>query len=185
MAEHRCPVWIGYLLASPLRKLMENPEKIFLGLVGPGMKVLEPGCAMGYFTLALARMVGPDGRVYAVDVEPRMLAGLEKRAGKAGLAQRIEARLCPEDGLGVQDLAGQIDFAAAIHVVHEVPDPAGFFAQVAGALKPGGRLLFREPKGHVKAEDFQRSLDQARDAGLEPDGPGDFARYRQVVLVKP
>lgn len=184
MAEHRCPVWVGYLLASPLRKFMEDPEKIFKDLVRPGMKVLEPGCAMGYFTLALARLVGPGGRVYAVDVEPRMLAKLKKRAARAGLAERIEARVCPEDSLGVEDLAGEIDFAAAIHVVHEVPDPANFFAQVSRALKPGGRLLFREPKGHVKVEEFETSLGLASAAGLETAGPGESARYRQVVLVK-
>ena len=66
MAAHVCPPWIGYFLLNPLRKLVENPRGIFEPFVREGMTVLEPGCAMGFFTLPLARMVGPSGRVVAL-----------------------------------------------------------------------------------------------------------------------
>ena len=62
MAEHLCPPWVGYLLLNPLRRLLENPDKMLGQFVQDGMVVLEPGCGMGYFTLPLARMVGPEGR---------------------------------------------------------------------------------------------------------------------------
>lgn len=75
-----CPPWVGYLLVNPVRKLLENPDKIMGRFVREGMVVLEPGCGMGYFTLPLARMVGQKGRVVAVDIEPKMLSMLARRA---------------------------------------------------------------------------------------------------------
>lgn len=65
---HVCPWWGGYFLLTPLRRLIENPEELFRPLVRPEMTVFEPGCGMGYFTLPLARMVGPEGTVIAVDL---------------------------------------------------------------------------------------------------------------------
>ena len=49
MAEHVCPVWVGYLLASPVRKLFDNPEKVLAPYVKEGMTVLDVGSAMGFF----------------------------------------------------------------------------------------------------------------------------------------
>ena len=67
MARTICPSWLGYFLINPLRKLLENPDKILGQFVREGMTVLEPGCGMGFFTLPLARMVGPKGRVVVAD----------------------------------------------------------------------------------------------------------------------
>lgn len=169
MAKHICPFWLGYLLLNPLRKLLENPDKLLGPFVRPGMTVLEPGCAMGYFTLPLARMVGPSGRVIAVDIQPRMLAVLARRAGKAGLSDRIEIRSASTEGLGVGDLDHSVDFAAALHVVHEMPHPGAFFDEVRQALKPGGRLLVVEPKGHVSTEAFSQMVTLSEHAGFKID----------------
>lgn len=167
MAPHTCPVWVGYLLLNPLRRWLENPATLLAPHVKPGMMVLEPGCALGFFTLPLARLVGPAGKVIAVDLQPKMLAGLKKRAHRAGLLDRIEARLSDGIRLGLEDLEGRVDFCAAIHMIHEVEDQAGFFSQVARALNPGGKLLLLEPKGHVKAAELDRTLLLALEAGLE------------------
>jgi SAM-dependent methyltransferase len=167
MANHVCPWWLGYALVSPLRRLWQRPDQILAPYVRPGMLVLEPGCGMGFFTLDLARMVGPTGRVVAVDLQERMLAGLRRRARRAGLLDRIEARLAGSDRLGVADLAGLVDVAFALHVVHEVPDIQGFFAEIAAALKPDGRLLFVEPRGHVSEDTFVASLALAEKAGFK------------------
>ena len=59
MAPRVCPWWIGWLLASPVRKLMQDPARILAPWVRDGMTVLEPGPGMGFFTLELARRVGP------------------------------------------------------------------------------------------------------------------------------
>jgi SAM-dependent methyltransferase len=181
---HVCPWWVGYLLLSPLRRLVENPERLVGDLVQEGMTVLEPGCGMGFLTLPLARMVGPGGRVVVVDIQAKMLRALERRARRAGLLERIERRLSDGDGLGLGDLAGTMDSAVALHVVHEVPDPARFFREVHAALKPGGRLLFREPKGHVKADDFEASLAAARAAGFEVIDQGGRFGPRGALLAR-
>jgi SAM-dependent methyltransferase len=166
MAHRVCPWWIGYFLASPLRKLRQDPHAILAPYVREGMLVLEPGPGMGFFTLELARLVGPRGRVVAVDVQAKMLSALKRRARRAGLAERIDTRQVADDGMGLGDLEGAADFALAFAMVHEVPDPSRFFTETAAALKPGARLLLAEPTGHVSAPAFDDTLAIAARAGL-------------------
>ncbi len=184
MAHRVCPWWIGYFLASPLRKLRQDPHALLSPLVGEGMVVLEPGPGMGFFTLELARLVGPAGRVIAVDVQPRMLASLRRRAARRALADRIETRLAGEGGLGVADLAGRVDFALAFAVVHEVPDAAHFFAEVAASLKPGARLLLAEPFPRVSDAAFGDTLEVAARTGLRVEGRPAIASSLAAVLVR-
>ncbi len=140
---------------------------------------------MGFFTVELARLVGSSGRVVAVDVQPRMILGLRRRMAKAGLLDRVDARLVGAGSLGVKDLAGRVDFALAFAVVHELPDAASFFIEVAEALKSGARLLLAEPTGHVKSAEFETELQQAARAGLETlEGPA-IRRSRTALLKKP
>ncbi len=183
MAEHVCPWWLGYLLASPVRRLMHNQRAILGPLVKPGMTVVEPGCGMGYFSLPIARMVGADGRVVCVDVQEKMLAGLIRRAERAGLLERLEARLCSADSLAVEDLNGMADFVLAFAFVHEVADAAVLFGQFHHVLKPGGLLLVAEPAGRVSEAEFQATIRTARDAGLsriaEPEIPRSLAAVMQ------
>lgn len=165
--HHRvCPWWLGYWLINPLRRLLENPSSIYGTLVDEGMTVLEPGCGMGFFTLDLARRVGPSGRVIALDVQEKMLAGLRRRARRRGLDGRIDARLVSAESLGADDLAGAVDLVVVLHVAHEVPDQRRFFDELEGALKPQGQVLVVEPKGHVSAEEFAASLAAAAEVGL-------------------
>jgi len=168
MPERVCPWWLGYWLASPVRKwISEDPQKLLAPYVRPGMTVLEPGPGMGFFTLPIARLVGPNGRVVALDIQPKMLQVLERRARKAGLFSRIETRIARPDSMGVKDLAGSVDFALAFAVVHELPSSESFFTETAAALKPAAQLFFAEPAGHVNTARFQAELKLARHAGLE------------------
>ncbi len=184
MAHRICPWWLGYLLACPLRRWMHDPAAIVGPYVSEGMVVLEPGPGMGFFTLELARRVGPKGRVLAIEVQAKMLEGLVKRATKAGLADRIDARLTKGDSLGLDDFASKVDFGLAFAMVHEVPNPAALFSDIHDALKPGGKLLFAEPAGHVSPEAFSVSLEQARAAGLAPDSRPSIRRCHAAVLVR-
>ncbi|MFH1034543.1 MAG: class I SAM-dependent methyltransferase [Pseudomonadota bacterium] len=163
---------------------MESPQKMLGPYVSPGMTVLEPGCGMGYFTLPLAQLVGSQGKVVVVDINPKMLQKVRARAEKAGLLERIETRLAKDNGLGVEDLAGGVDFALALHVVHELKDQAGFFQEICAALKPGGRFLVAEPRGHVSPDKFAQSLDLARAAGLALD-PAEPRRGLRAMFLKP
>jgi ubiquinone/menaquinone biosynthesis C-methylase UbiE len=184
MSHGVCPWWLGYVLASPLRRLLHNPVQLLSPYVHAGMTVLEPGPGMGFFTLELARLVGPAGRVVAVDIQPRMIASLKRRLSRAGLLERVDARLAPADSMGLADLAGQVDFALACYMVHELPAGNRFFAEVAAALKPGGRLLLAEPAGHVKAPMFEFELQAAAQAGLEISGRPAIRRSRAALLGK-
>jgi ubiquinone/menaquinone biosynthesis C-methylase UbiE len=184
MTGRVCPHWVGYLLINPLRKMFENPNKILGPFVREGMIVLEPGCGMGYFTLPLARMVGPTGRIIAVDIQPKMLSALKRRAQKAGLLDRIELRHIRDDGLGVKDLSGRVDFAVALHVVHEVPDQASFFTEVWHALKQGSKLLVVEPKGHVSLDKFAKSVAAAENVGFVSGALPEKMGDRVALLIR-
>ncbi len=184
MADHVCPPWVGYFLLNPLRKLVESPRKLFDPFVREGMVVLEPGCAMGFFTLPLARMVGPAGKVVALDTQPKMLSVLERRARRAGVRDLLDIREVGTEGLGIDDLSGQVDFCAVMHVAHEVSDQTAFFADLARAQKPGGRLLIVEPRGHVSTSDFARTLACAEEAGFRPETSPVINGDRRALLVK-
>ena len=157
MNEHVCPWWVGYLLASPIRRLFQNPERILQSHVKAGMTILDVGCAMGFFTLPMARLVGDGGQVIAVDLQEKMTRSLRRRARKADLLQRIETRTCSGTSLSIDDLEGRIDFALAFAVLHEMPDIAGALASISRSLRPGGRLLIAEPTGHVSEQEFGRT----------------------------
>jgi ubiquinone/menaquinone biosynthesis C-methylase UbiE len=147
------------------------------------MTVFEPGCAKGFFTLPLARMVGPLGKVICSDVQPKMLERLAHRARKTGLADRIDVRLCTQEDLGLGDSKEEIDCIAALHVVHEMSDQATAFGQMYDALKPGGRLLLLEPVRHVSAASFRASLDHACLAGFA-ELPAPSIRRGQIALLE-
>lgn len=159
--SHVFPWWAGYLLLSPLRKRSVDPEALLGPYVREGMIVLDAGCAMGFFSLPLAKLAGPSGRVVCVDMQKRMIASLKRRALKAGLAGRIDARLCSSNSLMLGDLPGRIDFALAFGVIHEVPDRGRFLGELHCALARGGRLLIAEPRLPVPAGDFRETVDEA------------------------
>lgn len=185
MAEHVCPVWMGYLFVNPLRRLVHNPDKILNGHVAQGMTVLDVGCAMGFFSLPLARRVGPSGRVVCVDMQQGMLDSLEKRARKAGVTKLLDVRTCTPTDLGVKDLADQVDFALAFAMVHEARDLKALLGQLAAALKPGGRLLICEPKGHVSDDVFAAEVQAAEEAGLTVEQRSPVKRGLSVLLSRP
>jgi len=185
MARHVCPFWIGYLLASPLRRWAYDPDRLLSPHVRAGMTVLDVGCAMGFFSLPLARLVGPGGRVVCLDVQERMLRALAKRAAGAGLGERLELRACAPDTLGLGDRAGAFDFALAFAVVHEVPSPERLFAELRLALKPEALLLLAEPAGHIGPAAFASELDAAQRQGFVVLETPSVRRSRAALLRAP
>ncbi len=184
MANNVCPVWVGYFLSNPLRKMLQNPESLLSPYVKPGMTVADVGCAMGFFTLPMARMVGADGRVICVDIQDGMLKNLKKRAQKAGIENVMEYRLCDENSFCLAQDAQNIDFIMASAVGHEVPDVSRLFQEIFQALKPGGKLLFSEPAGHVSQEMFNSEQAEAEACGFRILSTPEVRRARTVVLEK-
>ena len=180
-----CPWWMGYILASPIRKLLDNPEKLLSPHVWDGMTVLDMGPGMGFFTFPLAKLAGPSGRVIAVDIQEKMLSSLARRAKRAGFSERIECRLATEKSLNLTDLAGRVNFALAYYVVHEVPDPERFLSEIASTLAPGGRLLIVEPPAHVPRADFEKTIALARKNGLSTVGSAPLGRKLSALFEKP
>jgi ubiquinone/menaquinone biosynthesis C-methylase UbiE len=160
---HVCPWWLTYTFDNPLRRLLHDPVRVVAPFVRPGDRVADVGCGMGHFTLGLARAVGPEGRVLAVDLQARQLAVVARRARRAGLQDRVRTRLAAPGSLPLDD---GLAFVLAFWMLHEVPDLAGFLAQVRTALLPGGGLLVAEPRIHVDAGTFADEMAVAREAGF-------------------
>ncbi len=161
--EGVCPWWLLPTFDNPLRRLIQDPQRILEGLVQPGQSAADIGCGMGYFTIPLAQMVGEQGRVFAVDLQAEMLAGLKRRATRAGMLERITLHQTPSDRL---DLPQKVDFALTFWMVHETPDPQAFLRQVHDLLRPGGKLLLVEPIIHVGQAAYDRTIQAALGAGF-------------------
>ena len=163
---HVCPWWLAYTFDNPFRKLIHDPEKIFSHHLKKGMTALDVGCGMGYFSIGMAGMVGDTGRVISVDIQRKMLDILRKRALKRGVAHRIHAHLATPDDIGLIRHSGRIDIALTFWMVHETPHPENFVKEIYDLVRPGGKYLLAEPKGHVSPALFRRITAAAVQAGF-------------------
>ena len=134
-------------LDRPERDLEEDPDLALRILRIPrGATVADIGAGSGYFTVRLAKAVGPTGKVYATDIQPGMLQLLEKTVARAKLTNVIPIL----GGLDDPKLPpGAIDLAIMVDVYHEFSQPQRMLQHIREALKPGGRLVLLE----YRAED--------------------------------
>lgn len=184
MENHRvCPWWLGYTFLIPLRKYQHDPYKILGSHVKEGMTVMDFGCAMGYFSIPLAKMTGSTGKVYCVDIQEKMLVNLKKRAVKHGVSPVIKT-LQVGKNYNPTELQNQLDFVLLFMVAHEVPDQVTLFNDLFSMLKPGGKILFFEPQGHVKPEDFEKSIKLAKAAGFKVPQEKPIEKGLGAFLVK-
>ena len=114
--------------------------------VQPGQTLCDMGCGNGFYTLALARLAGTEGKVYAVDIQPEMLEMLEKSARESGienvhpvLGTQTDPKL-PEES---------IDLLLLVDVYHELSHPEEMLQAIRKSLKPAGRIALAE----FRAED--------------------------------
>ena len=114
--------------------------------LGPGMAVCDLGCGNGFHTLRIAERVGPQGVVYAVDVQPQMLSLLRRRAERAGL-DNIERIVGTATDPQLPDASCEL--ILMVDVYHELAYPELMLQAVRRALKPGGRAAVVE----FRAED--------------------------------
>jgi 2-polyprenyl-3-methyl-5-hydroxy-6-metoxy-1,4-benzoquinol methylase len=175
MKNEVCPWWMGYFLLFPTRKFMHSPKKILSPYIQPGMQIVDYGSAMGYFSLPMAKMTGNNGKVYCFDIQPKMLTNLAARAENANVKHIISPRLISGKN-AFDELTGLIDFALLFAVAHEVSDKKELFVNLSNMLKPGARVLFAEPRGHVSFYDFSQSVSYAEQA--------DFKTVKSVKISK-
>jgi ubiquinone/menaquinone biosynthesis C-methylase UbiE len=161
--EHVCTWWHAYTFDNPLRKLVHKPQRVLGDYVKDRMIVMDVGCGMGHFSIGMANLVGEQGKVFAVDLQQKMLEVMLKRAKRAGVAERITPHQSEADNIGVQ---ARIDFILAFWMVHEVPDQQRFFSQLRVNLAAEGKILIAEPKFHVSADELDRTIEIAESCGL-------------------
>ncbi|HSH12539.1 MAG TPA: methyltransferase domain-containing protein [Desulfurivibrionaceae bacterium] len=181
MNKHVCPWWLAYTFDNPLRRFLHDPRQLLAAYVRPGMTVADLGCGLGYFSIGMAGLVGGDGRVLAVDLQPKMLEKAARRAAAAGVGERISFLPCRAEHLEISE---PLDFALAFWMAHETPDVGSFFAQVRASLKPEGLLLVAEPRLHVTAEAFAQEIELARATGLLVRDEPLVRLSRAVVLAR-
>src|SRR4051812_9244008 len=126
------------LLESPDRANWQKPDQIMDALgIADGSKAADIGAGAGWFTIQLARRVGPNGHVYAEDVQPQMLEAIRRRVSREGLAN-VETVLgtVTEPNLPI----GTLDAILLVDVYPELDQPAPFLRNLSRALKPSGRI---------------------------------------------
>ena len=178
-AGHVCPWWLAYTFDNPIRKLFHSPAKILGPYLQEGMTVMDVGCGMGYFSIGMAKIIGASGRVFCVDLQTKMLEITQKRAARAGVAARIFSHRCGSDRIGLHE---KIDFILVFWMAHEVQDQKAFFSELKSDLAFGGKILVAEPKMHVSAESFQKTIDIAQSTGLRPCGHPEIRFSRTALL---
>jgi ubiquinone/menaquinone biosynthesis C-methylase UbiE len=136
----------GPWLVRATRDKEEQCGKLLDALrLAPGQVVADVGCGNGFYTFRLAERVGPEGKVYAVDIQPEMLAMLEeeqKRRLRSGTARNVERVLGTVVDPRLPEAS--IDLAFLVDVYHEFSHPEQMLAAIRRSLKPGGRVVLAE-----------------------------------------
>lgn len=117
------------------QKMLEN-----LG-VKPGMTICDMGCGNGFYSLKLAEMVGKEGKILAVDIQPEMLRLLKARAEEEGI-ENIELILGDIDNPKLPE--GKVDMILCVDVYHEFSHPVEMLAGMHQSLKPDGKVALLE-----------------------------------------
>jgi len=165
------------------RRLKYQPGRVVKRYVRSGDTVLDIGCGPGLFTRPIARRVGANGQVIAVDVQEGMLEILKEKAAREGLGGRIRLHKAEPLSLAL-DYPGRIDVAFGFCVVHEVYDPDWLMREVFSLLVPGGTFLIAEPKHEVPADEFETTLAMAASAGFRRAGTPFVLRSHSALLIK-
>ena len=131
----------GWLERSE-REEEENPDKAIQALgLKPGMTVADVGAGSGYFTVRMAKLVGPDGKVYATDIQQQMLDILGKRLR----AEKIPNVELVRGTVTDPNLpAGKMDLILMVDVYHEFSEPQAMLRKMKEALAQDGRLVLIE-----------------------------------------
>ena len=177
-------------LEDPGRDARQKPDEVVRALeLRDGQTACDIGSGPGYFTLRLARAVGR-GRVYAVDVEPRILEVLRDRVGAARALNVTPVLALPEDPLLPEALC---DLVLIVDTYHHFPDGPAYLRRLARSLRPDGRIVNIDyekkptpvgppPDHRISREAF---LAQAADAGLAPVAEPALLPYQYFVVLRP
>lgn len=129
-------------LERPSREREENPRLLLESLkIRPGDRIADIGAGSGYFTFRLSKLVGEEGKIYAVDIQAEMLTLIRNKAKELGV-DNIE--LVQGTPLSPKLPEASVDLILMVDVYHEFSHPWEMTVEMLNALKPGGRIVFVE-----------------------------------------
>lgn len=178
-------------LDRPEREAEEAPSTALAALaIPPGSVVADVGAGSGYYTVRLAKVVGPAGRVVATDLQPGMLDLIRAKVERQGLANVTLVQGRPDD----PNLPpATFDMILMVDVYHELASPQIFVRKLREALKPTGRLVLIEfrledPRVPIR-EVHKMSVSQVRQElgadGFQIEKVIDVLPWQHVIVLKP
>ncbi len=153
--------------------------------IAEGSVVADLGAGGGWFTIRLAARVGPNGLVYAQDIQPEMIGSINRRVEREGLKNVRTVLGTTSD----PQLPAPVDVVLIVDAYHEMEQPTTLLQAVRKSLKPGGRVGIVEftKNGHgpgppmEERVDPERVIRDAEAAGLRLESRGDFLRYQYLL----
>jgi predicted methyltransferase len=178
----------AHVFDDPKRDAWQKPHEVIQALaLKPGAVVADIGAGTGYFAARLANMV-PDGRVYAVDVEPDMVRHLQERAKREKLSNLVPVAGTPDDAR----LPEKADVILLVDVYHHIDQRDRYFNRLRASLNPGGRLAiidFRmdSPAGPPKSARIapDRVVAELKAAGYSLTQEHDFLPRQYFLVFRP
>ena len=177
-------------LEDPQRAEWQKPEEVMAKLgLKPGDKVADLGAGSGYFTLRFAKAVGPEGKVYAVDILPEMLDYIRQRAQDDGVKNIQLVQALPHDPTLPPASVDMIFICDTLHHISERPT---YYPLLAKALRPGGRLVNVDfykkplPLGPPLAMkiDKQEMIEEVKALGFHVVQDFDFLPYQYFLIFQ-
>ena len=177
------------LLEGPDRDAWQRPDQIMDELgIAEGSVVADLGAGGGWFTIRLARRVGPNGKVYAEDIQREMIEAMTRRVERLGLRDRVTLQLGKATDPELP--AGALDAALIVDAYHEMAQPVALLRNLAQSLKATGRIgivnFTKEGGGPgprmEERVDAERVIRDAQAAGLQLTSRPNFLRYQYMLV---
>ena len=174
-------------LEGPDRDAWQRPDQIMdTLLIAEGSVVADLGAGGGWFTMRLANRVGPNGTVYAEDVQSQMIDAISRRIARAGVTN-VKTVLGTASDPG---LPARLDAVLIVDAYHEMAQPVAMLGNVGKALKPNGRIGIVEfnkdglGPGPPMDErvDAEQVIGDAEAAGLKLVSRENFSRYQYMLV---
>jgi ubiquinone/menaquinone biosynthesis C-methylase UbiE len=179
------------LLEGPDRESWQQPDRIMDALrIADGSVVADLGAGGGWFTVRLARRVGPNGRVYAEDIQPQMIESIERRVRREGVEGRVVTRLGTDTDPNLPLRA--LDAVLIVDTYHEIDQPVTLLRNVGRSLKPDGRIgiIGSTSEGGGPGPPMDERVDpqlvisNAQQAGLRLSSNERFLRYQYMLVFE-
>ena len=178
------------LLEGPDREVWQRPDQVMDALrIADGSVVADLGAGSGWFTIRLARRVGPNGKVYAEDIQREMIDAIDRRRKREGL-RWVEPLL--GTALDPQLPTGKVDAVLIVDSYYEMEEPVVLLRNVAKSLKPRGRIgiVNYTKAGFGPGPPMEERVDpsvvirDAESAGLRVVARPDFLPFQYMLVLE-